>query len=665
MQRQMKVLERAIGTWQKAFIEKVFYGWKGYTTKQRRLRKKYKLIFANSVAKFRKISAWRTWCETVDTIKWKTATTGVESVGTKLERLTDELHKMEIELRAKQQVIEDREARIESLQSEIQTIKSEKMGAYEKYVDMQSNTRKLCSIINEWLIAARQNKADFLARNTFNNVLYKPGEGLPYLVDWANELIFKKCGEEGKIYDFTDDVKTGKPYVYLLRSMAPAQCSEGWLIRCLTEADTVKRCEAVLKQTSDLGIDTPLKPEDIIKGTYHLNYYHLVLCFRRFAIPRPAVLNGDRNGCESLFDLDALEVASANLKDPPQPEKIPPDQWSKRWQSTYETNSQWLYKVASVNTSLELEMIQSLRRGGNVQLVQSRRQEEQQNQLCLVPLGSFADLLASMRGSGTSQDMYERVVKILKQHYLLLRKVFKYYCVADVGRQVARDDTTLDSMAYTEFSKLLVDCKLTDKKIKPNLLTIASRLQDERPPGSSSGVGVGQERLTPKEYTLALIHVAARKYTDEDLADRIQKLIHEHIEPHAKSSAADQFKQEIYLTQNQSVLSVFRDELTKLYNHFSGKNQSNKPNANGCIDLNEWMAFIKAANMTDSSLTIVSAKSIFHAVQDDADCDSTLTMNLSEFMEAVASLTYFRFPSPFEPFPQRLHRFLKILLSNF
>ncbi|KAJ9458867.1 hypothetical protein DIPPA_70126 [Diplonema papillatum] len=656
MSKQLKVFERAIATWQRAFLNRVFVGWRGYISRQKLLRKKYKDIFANNISRLRMLTAWRNWNVAIEQMKWRNLEQGASAVGTTIENLMSEKKRLQEDLAEERCIVEGRDIKIAALVAENQALRAEKRSATEKYVSAQGVVRRLATLLSDLLSGICSPAYDYRERDRWEAFATNSaeGDGLDFLISWANKMIAENCNEDGKITEFTESIRSGRPYICLLRAMAPAQCSEGWLMRTLGEPNVTKRCTAVISTAEKLGIATTLKSADIVSGAFELNYMFLAQCFRRFADPRGCGKEPRTTCLRDSYVEDTVNLLPPIVIDS---EKVSPSDWLDKVHTTFNKMYAWQEKALHVTMKLDDELADSMRRGV-ARTVTSKKQEAQQALFSDVPLSAFADILSSMRGTGTPKDMHQRVTKMLRTNYDTLRSVFKYYSTQDAVVSEVPDDGLAKTMSFTQFGKMYADCKLGNS-FKPNLAVMVSRLESA---GLSTALAMPNEhhvpeRLGPEAFSLALIHTAASKYNDEELADRIRRLLVECIEPNAKASAAEAFRSEVYSSPVKAVMQAFDDRLSKLYKEHA----TVKENGELCISLDEWIAFIHSRNLDSSQgpLTLHAASSAFHRVQANADEDSTLTMSYSEFQEALASLAVYRYPCPFEQFSQRLALFFR------
>eukprot|EP01063_Lacrimia_lanifica_P003026 TRINITY_DN11632_c0_g1_i1.p1 TRINITY_DN11632_c0_g1~~TRINITY_DN11632_c0_g1_i1.p1 ORF type:complete len:920 (+),score=369.80 TRINITY_DN11632_c0_g1_i1:62-2821(+) len=696
MNKLWGILDRSIRAWQRALKFTVFGQWRGVVVRQVLLRRKHTKVFRQNLEHARVQAAWRNWSASVDDAKLISAQKGVSEVGTTVDRLHAELAKLREELKEKQHLIEARDSRLAILVSENKQLKEEKVQAISKTVAAQKMCKRYGEMVGRWIGSFQQPKFDWLARQRAESLLTHPYGTHQFLLEWANQLIGETSGDDGKIVvgNFAEEVKTAKPYLYLLRALAPAQCSEGWVIRTLSEIDLQKRAAAVLDACKNLRIQTMLTPQDILTGSYELNYMFLAQLFRRFATFAPPFIRPppDEAGLdeEAADDLtltppDTTEAVpfwdtTPHAEDLQKDTHVPqtPEDWDARWKKVQNMNRHWEARLAQVQHKLENELADNLRRSNKP--TASKKQQEMQAEFAHIPMSSFLDVLTSVRGEYSPQEAYHCVVKVLTTHYQVLRRVFRYYCMADavaISAAGVADDSILSTMSFEQFGRFLDDVgvNVNDRALIPNLPLIVDRVRnaDEGGRGTRQSMavpvvaqqyGARGQRLHPLEFSLALVYLARRMFPDPDLAERLRRLLVDMIEPNAKASASEAFRDEVRGYGVQAVMKAHEKPLLDLFLQYYEADDSAKTTAaikegNLAISLGGWKAFCQGHHLCDGTLTLQAAEDAFFGVQGEEEDDSSLTMSFPEFTEALCAVCLYKYPNAFEPFSQRLLRFFK------
>ena len=100
--------------------------------------------------------------------------------------------------------------------------------------------------------------------------LLEPGEELSdllklpadqLLLRWIN-FHLKNAGETRRVKNFSDDLKDSFAYTILLNQIDPAKCHK----QALNETDMTKRAELVIENSKNLGVESFIRPENIVTG---------------------------------------------------------------------------------------------------------------------------------------------------------------------------------------------------------------------------------------------------------------------------------------------------------------------------------------------------------------------------------------------------------------
>jgi plastin-1 len=113
--------------------------------------------------------------------------------------------------------------------------------------------------------------------------LLEPGEELSdllklpadqLLLRWIN-FHLKNAGETRRVKNFSDDLKDSHAYTILLNQIDPAKCDK----LALQQTDPTKRAELVIDNSKNLGVESFIRPENIVTGNARLN---LAFCAQIF-----------------------------------------------------------------------------------------------------------------------------------------------------------------------------------------------------------------------------------------------------------------------------------------------------------------------------------------------------------------------------------------------
>eukprot|EP00755_Sulcionema_specki_P029553 Sspe_Gene.18053::Locus_6462_Transcript_1_2_Confidence_0.667_Length_3307::g.18053::m.18053 len=670
MNKQMKVLEKAISTWQQSYLRKVLFAWRGYVLRQRNLRNKYKAIFSQHVVKVKIVVAWRNWQATVDFLKWKAAAEGAHAAGTTLEGLRNEKIQAWNEVQEVTKRLEERECQLAQAQDELANLKVEKKSLLEKVSVCRVMYRRLAEAADEWISTMMGHVCDREARQEASPVLLQDrGSGVDFLTHWMNEIIAKSAvGPEGKINDFHTEARTCRPYAHLLRALAPAKCTEGWALRLLANNNLLNRAEQLINHCrTALGIPVCVRAQDIFDGSHEHNYLFLVQLFRRFADvtsedglmtplwDKAAIMEyhhrlqaaGAASNCPAYYNVSFL-LERGSL---PSVEDL-----RAKWERVYLENQQWSRKAAAVSLEAERHLSDCVRQSGYSRPAMTAKQQKLKKDLCNVPMDCFMDLLVGGRSSVDvpPKTMHLKVVRTLEVHFDTLCKVFRYLSMVGGG-----SESKYMSVSFATFSQLLVDCKLSDKRYKPNLHGIVARVRSqgdtlmlESPPRDVDPSDFPLERLMAPEFSLALVYTANKRYSSQgNLAEALNKLLVEDIFPNASTAMPSGRESRAQRALNQPL-----SHLTSIFNHFAEEDVLGK-----VVPLSRWKELMASANIYTSTFTEAHADDIFERIleQVGGDNDEAPGLPFSFFCDAIAEVAEGSRNQPNESYTVKLHCFLQ------
>jgi len=113
--------------------------------------------------------------------------------------------------------------------------------------------------------------------------LLEPGEELSdllklpadqLLLRWINYHL-KNAGETRRVKNFGSDLQDSRVYTILLNQISPSLCDK----KALDEPDETKRAEMLIQSSRNLGVESFIKPENIVTGNQKIN---LAFCAQIF-----------------------------------------------------------------------------------------------------------------------------------------------------------------------------------------------------------------------------------------------------------------------------------------------------------------------------------------------------------------------------------------------
>ena len=668
------VLERAITLWQKKWIGDVFRQWRDQRQRRRTYLKRVAEGFAANIAMVKKKRAIRNWVAMDEYEQKRLNEEGKTKAGSLVEKLQNERETLLDELESLRRIVEAKDIKINIILSENKSLKIEKKRVLERCIEWQRQAARLSSIVSNTSQELCSAHFDWLARKRVENLVHLPGAGCEFLVQWAKELIARYC-EDNTCRDFLFEAPTGKPYLYLLRSVAPSHCSEVWLIRNLSESDPHKRCAAVISLAKKLGVHTAILPEDLLSASLQFNYIFLAQIFRRFAQPELGAESYPRLWCDATFNKHMTEE-----KRHESPETIQPDEWQQRLEAHRLQNQMWRMKLSQVTMTLEAEITESLRHDSKKTTVSSEEEQTKLAQFYDLPIVSYADLLTALSGDAKTKDVHVDVIRCLRLQVRNIRNVYKFYSARDVYIPSLDEETDpIQRLSNAQFQIFCEDCNIPPGLI-PDPAAMSSRLEQnslmqERDAKTDYLVG-------PAEFSLVLVYIAFKMYDDEEFVDRVRKFIAEVVVPNAQASSLDTFRNDVADQEVQSVFHTFWVPLKRIFAKYSMKEEQQRlapksprgvsrsrstqnlavPEPKDSMSFELWEDFVRDYDLFDGLLDSSAVLLTFHNVQDDSEDGSSTMLDYGEWTDALVAIAIFKNPSPFEPLSTRVNRFLRTTL---
>eukprot|EP01065_Artemidia_motanka_P029875 TRINITY_DN35943_c0_g1_i1.p1 TRINITY_DN35943_c0_g1~~TRINITY_DN35943_c0_g1_i1.p1 ORF type:complete len:984 (+),score=267.05 TRINITY_DN35943_c0_g1_i1:48-2954(+) len=713
MDRRARVLQRAIQSWQIQLKRKTFRDWRSFVVRQAQLRDKYRKMFTHNVQRARLQAAWRNWEATVERLKLQEATQAVKDTTLSTLNAKEAIEQLMREMGERLGRLADAERAVSLQKQAIAQAQQSKRSGDTKINRIRLGRAHLALVASVFLCSLERSHFEFQAREESSSLLGIKDAGIDFLIAWAKDLIGRTSfAAEGQIRDFAAQVRTVKIYVYLLRAMAPVQCSEGWVVRVNSEVDPARRAEIVLEKAREMGVDTVVTPQDIINGLPELNHLLLAQLFQCFADRRPLGrsppmlwdkgtlaergatrdVKGKVSGRKRLVEAtqkrrdredtasgptvqslhaDAVQAAQ-DVESDRQSSPVPVDALRAKWKQMAGANNAWELRSVEVLAEARAGLVDAARRGGERPQLTAKQEQEMQ-QYTRVPVHFVAEFLPPPPDQTSAHD---QLIRLLDTRGELLKKVYRFYCTSGDIAMAARQGTlvkqqkgaegSLNTMSRAELYRFVHDCKLLGKRLKrPQLDALFTKVVALRR-GADGGDQSYDSELIPVEFTALLCHLSNllfRRTDDQSIAERVARLLDTEVGPRACSSEVDTFRAMIYRPDVQRTLREHRDELTRTFLHFACQSKELGRRDDSTMDLDEWKAFIKTGSLIDSVFNERASKAVFLRLQDD-EGEEEVSLSYAQFCEALVAIACYKVPSPFEPLTQRLKTFLQKLRAN-
>eukprot|EP01012_Entosiphon_sulcatum_P000961 TRINITY_DN10168_c0_g1_i1.p1 TRINITY_DN10168_c0_g1~~TRINITY_DN10168_c0_g1_i1.p1 ORF type:complete len:842 (+),score=175.35 TRINITY_DN10168_c0_g1_i1:187-2712(+) len=664
LSRQLTVLNRAIGNWQFAFLRTTFAAWKGTVVKMRLLRSKHARLFIYLRTQNSLRLCFYSWVEYVHQIRHQRTTevkAQTEQQNLQLEEHLRELSDCNSTLA---QSVESRQHEVEGLRNRVAALEAQLQQANSTIASQRTALGGLCENVDQLLhfvvgdVAEHSWRSrvlgDFLdqtvaegrsaRRNSQGNQI---GDlSTSKLLEWVNTCL-QLQDENAVVRDVRQSFRDSRAYITLLRVIAPHQISQELYIRVLNTPDIGRRAELVVQACESLGIYIPLDASDIIEGNVIPNMLLLLQLFARstnsfgFAAAGAPALRP-----AATAPLYTIDHSPESLKNP---ERLM-EQYNHNVRSIMAEVTRWQQVTRAVQDGAVRFTYQQLSNGQDGEL--SAKEELDKPQYTQVSRESLSDIVPDTPTCAMELDNVETV---LAGNFKALRKIYQFYSASDTV--TAGQINTV--MSASEFWRLCTECKIPDKKRLPRpvvqyVFTKANQALRKSGPAQYSS----NTELQPSEFVECLVRLAHEKYCDMliPLSDKLQKLITEHLLPHASLSTVDEFKTEVYGREVQAVLRENRPALSKIFRYYATNAGSDTKGADD-ISFQELTLLAKDAKLLDTSLSHHLLQQIFVRIQDDDD-PSGMKMMFHEFLEAIVAVAAVKVPSPFTPLHQKLQQFL-------
>ena len=265
---------------------------------------------------------------------------------------------------------------------------------------------------------------------------------------------------------------------------------------------------------------------------------------------------------------------------------------------------------------------------------------------------------------------WENVLRVLDLEQGYFKTVFRWYCV-----EGAVGMSEIDTMGKGQFDNFAKECRIRGGKIDGSLVgrifirsnhdnshtvienpTTREQLYHLQPgraewPGTKSN---SEKHMNLPEFILGVIRLAVVKYADHGamanmpVADRVKKLIDDHIKPQACCSTdADIVTTVLQTAEVQHVFGHYRQRMIDQYDALCVKNNKDGMDSKQAhtINMATYMELLLTKKLISPSFTVKDARIIYVKINLDDELfhqlnpdDSADGLTLEEWQEALARI---------------------------
>ena len=178
------------------------------------------------------------------------------------------------------------------------------------------------------------------------------------------------------------------------------------------------------------------------------------------------------------------------------------------------------------------------------------------------------------------------------------------------------------------------------------------------------------DKLTTTEWIDCLIHLADTKYPNLATDEKLEELMKSHLVKYGCQSVVDEFRDHLYQSDVQAVLTRFNLSLQKIFKWYSKGEHKAKVfiGTDDDMSVSEYKTFLKDAKLLDQTLSMDAACELFKFLQEDGEENpdpisaANTTLVYREFLEVVVCIAIYKLPAPFIKLADRLQTFISTRL---
>jgi len=264
-------------------------------------------------------------------------------------------------------------------------------------------------------------------------------------------------------------------------------------------------------------------------------------------------------------------------------------------------------------------------------------------------------------------DYIARVEDLLRQHFRLLRDMFRFYAVQNrAGGSMVNVESLM---------RIFQDCKLRSKSFAAfRVEAIYRDIVKDFGEAVSNG-------LTPEAFVETIIRMAQERHAYRSVAtpDQLQFFVDEHLAKHACKDVDSFFWREAYRRDVRIMLDSYDDELRLIFNVYAALDTTDDgADKLTTMNISEFKTFLKHCHvMDDKRIGLSAIDYIFDQIQHDSSEEAgneqieiedggadDEELSFSEFSDGLIAIVMYRTPNPFHPLPERLERFLLLVFQG-
>lgn len=182
----------------------------------------------------------------------------------------------------------------------------------------------------------------------------------------------------------------------------------------------------------------------------------------------------------------------------------------------------------------------------------------------------------------------------------------------------------------------------------------------EANPAPEAGAEDLEEReMVGREFVDALIRLAAAKFTNLPLQERVRELMEQDILPNALRSQSEIFRAEVNNAKVHAVFLKHKLPMQNIFRYYASMHSLREQQST--IALKEFLIFAKDCKLIGSFVTEQTLKQVLVNLQHDDEPfagDDKLRVDFMDFQEAIAALTEYVICNPYVPLYKRIEQFI-------
>eukprot|EP01012_Entosiphon_sulcatum_P067264 TRINITY_DN9687_c0_g1_i1.p1 TRINITY_DN9687_c0_g1~~TRINITY_DN9687_c0_g1_i1.p1 ORF type:complete len:944 (+),score=148.58 TRINITY_DN9687_c0_g1_i1:26-2833(+) len=646
LQKQVRILNRAIIHWQRSFLSRVLQSWRDYLRRAQYLRRKYARMFQFRRQQNSLSGAFNRWVEYTHQCRVDRSDATRREAERKQEEwkslaqsLTSDVRALRAELEIEQRKSAALQKQVQDLQGQLAQAKEasrkQNLSLYEATDLLHQATNFIIGHSGEAAAKNRPELQAFVALNKFQ-------VGVGQLGEWVNRLLSLHAGRPVKVDNTPEEFRGGQHYLTMLHVLAPEQVSKVRLRHSLSQLDPASRADSVVELARGLGLPhLHLRAEDIMDARNPLAHnLFLAALFHRWcntfafvaAGAPPLVENGP---AVHHSDLTLIQHKQRLLDAMSQ---------ARHWQRAS-------IAISSAAVQFAMEEADARSRNGMPDSTawSALLQEGLSDLLPPVPIDA--------------DQVVGGVQKVLFRHFPLLSQTHSYYSQTD--------GLSRPGMPAQGYWRWITDSKITDKRLLPRqfLDTIFDVVSAKR-----EAVSLEERELTLIEFAECIVRIARVKHAADfplepgagntaagsNLASCLDRFLTEMPAP--GSRPVDDFLREVYRPPVQQQLRRHHEALVRAWKRFTNTpgDEVGHTEELGVTDFGQLLRDYRILSSDlGSGFTLQQAKQVYSGVQEDYE----LRMLFHEFQEALVAISMWRMPNPFQSLETKVQQLLSYFLT--